>query len=644
VERLFCSLPFVLYPCWMKKITLLFLVFTIAARAQAQLVASNDTTICSGQQVQLNATGGSTYTWTPSNSLSGANTASPVATPTSTTTYVVSSQVNTGNIVVNGDFSQGNTGFTSDYIYEFPSNINGSGYYFVGGNAQHWNSNMSGLCSDRTTDADTNMLIVNGSLAAGKNVWCQTHAVYPNTNYTLSAYFQELHNQNYPQLQWRVNGTNVGNVTTATFFVCFWTQAQTTWNSGINTSATFCLVDPNTQGNGNDFAIDQISISATATLSDTVVVTVVNSPVVNLGNDTSVCDGISLSLNAANSGSTYLWSDNSSQQTLAVNAAGTYAVTVTNAANCSASDAVNVYSLNLTVSTAAVNTTCGLNNGQVSVAPDNGSSPFTYLWSNSATTDTVTNLAGATYTVTVNDAAGCSATGSATVNTSGAGNVTITGLVTQICATDTASICAPAGYASYLWNNGATTECIHPSLAGNYYVTVTDNANCSSTSNHVAVSVYPVPSVSVSVNADTLRAFNAVAYQWYFNGNEITGATDSIYIATQSGSYTVEVTDNNGCKALSNQLQVVTGIEEFGMQNSECSIYPNPNTTGSWQLSVSSELVGKEFEVTDVNGKLVFKSEIRNLKSEINLRVSSGVYLLKIISGKNTYLKKLVKM
>jgi hypothetical protein len=455
-----------------------------------------------------------------------------------------------------------------------------------------------------------------------------------------------LNQQNYPVFQWTINGVNVGSTTNLfPYLSCFWKNATATWNSGVNTSATFCIVDPTIAVNGNDFALDQISITpAGGTMTDTVVVTVLNAPVVNLGNDTSICTGQTLTLNAANNGASYLWNNNTTAQTNAVNAAGTYAVTVTNA-NCSATDAVNIYSQELTITTAVVNTTCGLNNGEASVAPDNGISPFTYVWSNTQTNDTITNLSGATYTVTVNDAAGCSATGSATINTSGSGNtITITAAQTQICASDSAEVCAPTGFASYLWNTGSSAVCIHPSQAGNYYVTVTDNANCTSTSNPVAIGVYPVPPVSVSVSGDTLRAFNATGYQWYFNGSEIIGANGSTYVADQSGNYTVQITDTNGCKASSNQLQVViSGISDL-TGDAQIEVYPNPNTVGSWQLVVGNGLLGKELEVTDVTGKVIWKSEIRNQKSDIHLSLASGVYLLKITSGKNTYLKKLVKL
>lgn len=619
-----------------------FAVSVFALTAQflfAQLNAGNDTTICSGTAVQLQATGGTTYTWTPNNNLNGANTATPVATPTTTTTYVVSSPVSSSNIVVNGDFAQGNTGFTTEYIYDSPTNANGSGAYFVGSNASTWNNNMQG-CGDRNTDADANMLIVNGATTAGKKIWCQTHQVYPNITYNLSAYFQELHNQNYPILQWNVNGVDVGSPVTAFVIPCIFKQASATWNSGVNTSATFCLVGGNLGVNGNDFAIDQIEITPSGNIYDTITITVQNAPAVALGSDTSICGTQSVVLDAGNAGASYQWSDNSTAQTLTVTTPGNYAVTVSNG-NCSATDAVDVSAFVLQATTASVNTTCGQDNGQASIDVTNGAAPYTYVWSNTGNTDTLWNLPGGTYNVTATDANGCTATGSAIVNTSGAGNVAITGITTQICASDSGEICAPDNYTSYLWNNGATSKCIYPKLAGNYYVTVTDAANCTSTSNAVAVSVYPVPPVSISVNGDTLKAFNATAYQWYYNGNIINGATNSTYIAANAGSYSVQVTDSNGCVATSNPI-VYSSINE--LNNSSLQVYPNPNATGSWQLVVSASLTGSAVEVTDVTGKVVYNAILNQPTSVLNLQVPAGVYLLKVAAPGKNYLHKLIKL
>jgi hypothetical protein len=625
----------------MKRILSLLLLSAIVHFSFAQLAASNDTTICRGQAAQLNVTGGTTYTWTPNTGLTGANTANPVATPNTTTTYVVSSPISNAEMVVNGDFSQGNTGFTSQYTFE-PLTNTGSGGYFVGGNANHWNPNMSSACTDHTGGVDSNMLIANGALTQAVPVWCQTFSVYPNVDYNLSCYIAELHNQNYPVIQWMVNGVRQGGGQRVFYiFPCPWSQYQITWNSGVNTSATFCLIDTNIQGNGNDFIIDDISITASGTIRDTVVVTVVNAPTVDLGNDTAICAGRTVLLNAGNAGAGYHWSDNTSAQTLSATTAGTYAVTVT-ANNCTATDAIDIDQLTLTVTTASVNTTCGQNNGQASVSPDNGSAPFSYVWSTTATNDTITGLAGGAYTVTVLDGVGCSATGAAVVNTSGSGNVSITGTNLQFCPADSARISAPSGYAAYLWNTGATDSVIHPHNAGNYYVTVTDNGNCTAESNHLAVSVFPVPPVSVSKSGDTLSAFNANSYQWYLNGNQISGATNSIYIATQAGNYTVQITDSNGCTALSNPL-VVSGINDFAADVT-IDVYPNPTSTEGWQLMVGAGLLGKELELTDASGRVIYQSRITNLKTHIDLQISAGIYLLKVTAGNKSYLRKLVKL
>ena len=85
-----------------------------------------------------------------------------------------------------------------------------------------------------------------------------------------------------------------------------------------------------------------------------------------------------------------------------------------------------------------------------------------------------------------------------------------------------------------------------------------------------------------------------------------------------------------------------TGINEIKNANS-FSVYPNP-TSGSWQLTVSNELIGAELEICDEQGRLVFKSAISNQQSAIQLEAASGVYYLRISNESVSLMKKLVKM
>lgn len=70
------------------------------------------------------------------------------------------------------------------------------------------------------------------------------------------------------------------------------------------------------------------------------------------------------------------------------------------------------------------------------------------------------------------------------------------------------------------------------------------------------------------------------------------------------------------------------------------SVFPNPNNSGSWQLTVSNDLAGSNFAMTDVNGNIVFQSKIQNLKSDIKMNgLSAGVYFYQLKNSLNGVLK-----
>ncbi len=245
-------------------------ITTILTYAPITVDAGANVAICRGASTTLQATGGLSYTWTPAGSLSSSTIANPVATPDTTTTYTVTAQVASANEIVNGDFSSGNTGFSSSYVYT--TNNTNEGQYTVSGNASTWNGGMAS-CGDHTTGSG-NMLIVNGATTANVSIYCQTVNTVPGTDYAFSTWLQSVSPANPAQLQFSINGSLIGSIFTAQPFNCSWQQFYTTWNSGTATSAQICIVNQNTIASGNDFALDDISFSPLCVQTDTVQVVV----------------------------------------------------------------------------------------------------------------------------------------------------------------------------------------------------------------------------------------------------------------------------------------------------------------------------------------------------------------------------------
>ncbi len=356
---------------------------------------------------------------------------------------------------------------------------------------------------------------------------------------------------------------------------------------------------------------------------------------INLGNDTTYCGNFNQTLSTGDAST--VWSTGATASQIVATNPGTYWATISNGCGTSSDTIVIGQSSGGTINLGNDTSVCAPN----TVVLDATISGAVYQWQDNSTSSTFTVTQSGIYMVTVS-VSGCISADTINVNTNGLPAVNIQASQSIFCASDSAQICSPSGFVSYLWNTGETTDCIYATHAGNYYVTVSDANNCTATSNHLPIFVYPLPPVSVSVNGDTLRAFNAVSYQWYFNNNIIGGATDSVYITTQSGNYTVEITDTNGCHVSSNAVTVtVSGLKEIGEE--QFSVYPNPNTEGVWQLQVDESWLNSKVEIFDAEGKLVFNSKIRIRHSELSLDVSRGVYLLRFFNNEKTVSMKMVK-
>jgi len=171
------------------------------------------------------------------------------------------------NLVINGDFEAGNTGFTSDYAYA-PAGNTTEGQYTVRSNPYPWNGAFISA-GDHTTGSGQ-MLVVNGSPTAGDIVWESGDiGLLSNTNYFFEAFVMNVCCSggsviNPPILTFSIildGGTPIDLNTAITPNVNgVWTGISNSFNSGVATTAKLFLINANTIRQGNDFAIDDINL------------------------------------------------------------------------------------------------------------------------------------------------------------------------------------------------------------------------------------------------------------------------------------------------------------------------------------------------------------------------------------------------
>lgn len=211
--------------------------------------------------------------WTPTNGVSDTNSLTPTFTIASTPVlYKLSiKSLEPNNLVNNGDFSAGNTGFSSSYRDTTGSgSLYPEGFYSVTTDPNLVHPGFVSL-TDHTTGTGK-MMVVNGS-SAPVSFWCQTIAVTPNTYYDFSAWGVTVSGAGNPAiLQFSINGTLVGSALDLPSTTGTWTEFHVVWYSGSNTSIDICVTDQQTALSGNDFAIDDISFRQICFSTDSVYV------------------------------------------------------------------------------------------------------------------------------------------------------------------------------------------------------------------------------------------------------------------------------------------------------------------------------------------------------------------------------------
>ncbi|MBC6996021.1 SprB repeat-containing protein, partial [Lewinella lacunae] len=254
-----------------------------------------------------------------------------------------------------------------------------------------------------------------------------------------------------------------------------------------------------------------------------------------------------------------LWSNGQTTATATGLAAGIYTVTVTDANGCTetATGTVNEPT-ELTLTGMETDVECnGDATGAINITVGGGTPDYTYLWSNGATTEDLTGLTAGIYSVTVTDANDCTIEATFEVEESTDLEATIAD-TDVLCNGDTdgtLTVVVTGGTPdySYLWSNGQTTATATSLAAGTYTVTVTDANGCTEiatgTVNEPTDLEAAIADTDVLCNGDTDGTLTVVAtggtpdYTYLWSNGQTTATANGL----AAGTYTVTVTDANGC-------------------------------------------------------------------------------------------------
>ncbi|PJB15097.1 MAG: hypothetical protein CO118_05225, partial [Flavobacteriales bacterium CG_4_9_14_3_um_filter_32_8] len=575
--------------------------FSVNFQINTGVFAGPDVYICGSQTAQLNATGASTYNWSPSTGLSCTNCPNPVASPTTTTTYTL-----TGNLTGTCPNTDQMTVFV-----EFPFNLTASATPTVvcPGGCTQLDAVLANLpppcCTYSVELYDTfgdswnggQITVYVGGVAVAPAFTVSSG--YGPVTYNFSVCNGAAITVTYVGGSWQSenqytiydsNGNIIftdgmggtvptgGNAGTGSCGAVYnygysWTPTAGLSNPNIQ-NPTACGITGSTTYTATAYSISDPSCFTTASVN-------VNVSTVNAGTDVSICTGANTTLaatgiSACGAGGSYSWSPaiglsatNIANPVASPASTTTYTVSFTDGCGCVITDQVIVsVGASIPPTMASTPETCFGNNTGTATATPNGMTPtYTYSWNTIPvqTTNPATGLAPGNYTVTITDGNGCVASNSVNV---AAGIVVTAGFTvndnTQ-CLTGNSFVFTNTGSVGvYSWNFGdaGTSTAQNPShtyaAAGTYVVTHTVTSGPCFATTTQNITVYPMPlPTSTSTPVGCFGGSNGTAtvttpispgpgpfsYSWSPSAQLTNPAT-----GLAAGSYTCTVTDQTtGC-------------------------------------------------------------------------------------------------
>ena len=625
----------------------------------APILSVSNSTICAGQSATLTATAsiqGGTFTWSPG----GATGTSIVVNPTTTTQYTASYTTSgcptttaTGTVTVNSNplapiasnvslCGPGSTTLTAsggqNNNYSWFSNPNGTGqlattasyttptlqtssaYYLQATSAQNCVSplttvtvtinpipvvsvNSVTVCAGQVANLTATSTVPNGTFtwSPGGNTGSSI-SVTPTSTTTYTASYLVT---GCPS----VSGTGTVTVNplqpiTGNLTACLGLNSQLanvvapgTWSSsnlGVATISSNGLVA------GVSAGTSTITYNASNGCSTTAQFTVYPQPILTATPSNVLCFGGSGSvvLNATGANAPYTYGGSPTQNL----SPGTYTYTATSTNGCvSAPVSITITQpqAGLILSNTQVNVLCfGNNTGSIDLTVTGGTAPYTYAWSNNTTAQDPSNLIAGAYTVTVTDANGCAATATVTITQPASALVATTTQVMIACfggSTGSVNMTPTGGTApyTYVWTGGSTAQSAIGVPAGTYTVVVTDANGCTTTiSATITQPQAPLSLATTQVNVlcfgnstgsiDLSPSGGTPGYTYAWSNN----STIQDPLNLIAGTYTVVVTDANGC--IDTTGVIITQPQSgLSLSSTQVNVLCFGNNTGSINLTVT---------------------------------------------------------
>ena len=381
------------------------------------------------------------------------------------------------------------------------------------------------------------------------------------------------------------------------------------------------------------------TLTVNATLEDPEAI----SPNINIVRPTcsTEVDG-SITLNPTNGVGpyTYLWADGQTTNRIENLAAGSYSVQITDSKGCQSNQTITVTEPDVIQDNAVlINVSCfGQGDGSIQLNPTGGSESFTYLWNDGTTNDNIVGLEPGNYTVEITDTNGCTFSNTYTItepNTlelhTSKNDVLCFGETTGNIDITIAGGTAPY---SYSWTNGETTEDLNGIPAGNYSIEVTDANGCTISENVIIQEPdSPISSV-ITVKEILCPGDSNGSIELSISGGEgpynylwNTGSTDDTIDNLSSGTYSVTITDTNGCQRVQSVVLDEPEIirDNANVNNISCNAANDGSivltatggtgtfdylwSTGSTSNSITNLSPGNySVEITDSNGCVLTNS------------------------------------